>query len=42
MSDIFLFYTRINKQPAKRAQQEIEKQNPFMLKKQNNLTLWKS
>ena len=41
-SDIFLFYTQINKQPAKRARQEIEKQNPFMLKKQNNLTLWKS
>ena len=39
---IFLFYTQINKQPAKRARQEIEKQNPFMLKKQNNLTLWKS
>ena len=42
VSDIFLFYTQINKQPAKRARQEIEKQNPFMLKKQNNLTLWKS
>ena len=25
VSDIFLFYTQINKQPAKRARQEIEK-----------------
>ena len=28
---IFLFYTQINKQPAKRAQQEIEKQNPAFI-----------
>ena len=39
VSDIFLFYTQINKQLAKRARQEIEKQNPFMHKKKNNLTL---
>ena len=36
MPDIFLFQTGINKQPAKRARQEIEKQDSFVTGKQKN------
>ena len=42
VSDIFLFQTGINKQPTKRARQEIKKQDPFVIGKQKILTLWKN